>query len=82
MPPKLLQNSDELILAGWVVYRDFFRLPTTTPLLQDFAKEAFNVILLAPWISSFLHRQHLSYKRDSTVTQAELNPEKEEVNGV
>jgi hypothetical protein len=75
MPPKKLTENDERILAGWAIYRSFFRYPTTTDLLNEFAYKAFKVNLTPTWITNFNNRQHLSLHKSSTFQQGKIDRE-------
>jgi hypothetical protein len=69
MPPKKMSEQNELILAGWAVYRSFFRYPTNSELLVKFSQKAFNCRLSTSWINKFNQRQHLSFQKSSSFQQ-------------
>jgi hypothetical protein len=69
MPPKKFCDANELILAGWIVYRSFFRYSTSTESLERFALVAFDCSLSPSWITKFNERQHLSLQKSSSFQQ-------------
>jgi hypothetical protein len=73
MPPKKFSSHQELIIAGWAVFRDQSRLPTLTTMLKEFVFKEFQVDLNPSWIriTRFVERQHLSLQRPSNMTEAE-----------
>ncbi len=78
MPPKRFSSHQELIIAGWVIYRDLTRRNTTTSSLSSFIFRQFHVNVNPSWKNRFFERQHLSLQRPSNMTNSELSIELKE----
>jgi len=58
----LLSPSNELILAGYIVYRDVRRRSTASQVIKRFSLQCFKLNINPPWLSRFVRRHSMSYK--------------------
>ena len=69
---SLLTEREELIVAGWVVFRDSERLPTTTHLFKRFLSRYFDLYDVTPtWLHNLLKRQRISHQLPSKLKASE-----------
>lgn len=59
-PPRKLSLQEEMIAAGWVLYRHGLLVDTTSSRFFDFLSRAFSVRPSAAWLTKFKRRWHLS----------------------
>jgi hypothetical protein len=68
---SLLTESEQNVVAGYVVYRNMRRLDTSTSTIERFLHFTYGLFPSKSWYSRFRKKQHLSYRLTSVAKWSE-----------